>query len=147
MYLHPNYQIANLLFRYNLRSVANSTNSNIYDSYIANTFFFKFSHTYEAGKWNWTNSLIWAKAEETAKAGTQSYNHETNVLFSATQDQKDDLGIEIDSDFTYQWNTSVTLGGSLGYLMTGDYFAYTNTATENTVKDSYILRAFANIKF
>jgi hypothetical protein len=147
LYLHPNYQVANLLFRYNVRAVANSSENNIYDSYITNTFFFKFSHKYQAGKWNWTNSLVWAKAQETAKAGTQSYNHETNRIFTASFDQKDDLGIEIDSDFTYKWNTSVTLGGSIGYLMTGDYFAYTNTAAENSVKDSYVLRAFANIKF
>ncbi|EQC52359.1 hypothetical protein, partial [Bacteriovorax sp. DB6_IX] len=118
LYLHPNYQIANLLFRYNLNAVSDSSNNSIYDSYVTNTFFFKLSHTYEAGKWNWTNSVIWAKAEETAKAGTQSYDHDSNRIFTANFDQKDDLGIEIDSDFTYKWNTSVTLGGSIGYLMT-----------------------------
>src|SRR5690606_21473208 len=34
MYLHPNYQVANLLFRYDLRGIAG--NQNIYESYINN---------------------------------------------------------------------------------------------------------------
>ena len=146
LFLNPNFQIANVLFRYNTAAVSD-TNQNIYDSYVTNTFYLKFAHTYEAGKWNWTNSVIWAKAEEVAKAGENGYNHQTNKTFAATFNQEDDLGIEIDSDFTYKWNTSVTLGGSFGYLMTGDYYAYTNTAAKNTVKDSYVLKAFANVKF
>ncbi len=146
LYLHPNYQVANLLFKYNLNAVSDSS-QNIYDSYVTNTTFFKIAHRYDSVNWSWTNSLIYAKADEVAKAGENAFNHNKGKTFAASFDQKDDLGIEFDSDFSYNWNASVTFGGSLGYLMTGDYFAYNNTANPNVVKDSYVLQAFANIKF
>lgn len=146
MYLNPNYQVANLLFRYNLSAIADK-NQNIHDSYVHNATFFKASHIYDAGAWNWENSFVWAKADEVAKANSVSYNHTKNKNFTANADQEDDLGFELDSNIKYQWNTSVTIGGNFGYLFTGDYFAFNNTTEKNTVKDSYVLKAFANIKF
>ncbi len=146
MYLHPNFQIANILFRYNLAAVSDK-NQNIYDSYVSNVFYAKFSHIYNSGSWTWDNSVIWAKAEETAKKGSSAYNHTTSQYFTASYDQKSDLGIELDSNFKYQWNTAVTIGGNFGYFFTGDYFTYTNEATENTAKNSYALKAFVNVKF
>ncbi len=146
LYLHPNYQVANLLFRYNLYAVSD-TDQNIYDSYMTNATFVKFAHTYTAAKWNWTNSFIWAKADETAQAGASAYNHSTSEVFTANYTQEDDLGMEFDSNFNYLWNSSVTIGAGFGYLLTGDYWAYNNSDTPNSTKDTYLLQAFANIKF
>ncbi len=146
LYLHPNYQVANLLFRYNLYAVSD-TAQNIYDSYVTNATFVKFAHTYTTTKWSWTNSFVWAKADESAQAGSDAYNHSTSKKFTATFSQEDDLGIELDSNFNYMWNSSVTLGGNFGYLLTGDYWGYNDSATPNEAKDTYILQAFANIKF
>jgi hypothetical protein len=146
MYLHPNYQVANLLFRYNLSAIADNE-QNIYDSYVTNATYLKASHKYDNGKWTWVNSIIWAKASEVAKAGESAFNHRTNKTFTAVADQKDDLGFEFDSNYTYKWNSSVDFGLNLGYLFTGDYFAYNNTADPNTVKNTYVLSAFANVKF
>ena len=146
LYLHPNYQIANLLFRYNLNAISDS-NQNVWDSYVTNTTFFKLSHEYSGAGWSWTNSVIYAIANETAKAGESAFNHNNGKRFTANFDQEDDLGIEIDSNFSYDWNTSVNFGLNVGYLLTGEYFGYNNTATPNSAKDSYVLQAFANIKF
>ncbi|EQC43280.1 hypothetical protein [Bacteriovorax sp. Seq25_V] len=146
MYLHPNFQIANILFRYNLGAVADK-NQNVFDSYVSNVFYAKFAHVYNSGSWTWENSVIWARAEEVAKAGKSAYNHTNSKYFTANYDQKDDLGFEIDSNFKYQWNTAVTIGGNFGYFFTGDYFAYTNEAQENKTKNSYALKAFVNVKF
>jgi len=55
--------------------------------------------------------------------------------------------MELDLGFTYKWNSEVHLGGSLGYLFTGDYYAYTNTATKNEAKNSYAAQLRASISF
>ncbi len=147
MYLNPNYQVANLLFRYNMQAVGNSSTYSIYDSYINNATYIKLGSTYQSEKWKWDIAGIWAKADQTAQAGTTSYNHLTNKTFSANYSQKDDLGLEIDTGFEYKWNSEVTVGANVGYLFTGDYFAYTNTATENAVDNSYVLQLRTSINF
>ncbi len=147
MYLNPNYQVANLLFRYNLQAVANNNGYSIYDSYINNATYVKLGSTYQSEKWKWDIAGIWAKADQTAKAGTRSYNHLTNKTFTANYDQKDDLGLELDTGFEYKWNSEVTVGANLGYLFTGKYFGYTNTATENEVNNSYVLQLRTAISF
>ncbi len=147
MYLNPNYQVANLLFRYNLRGIADNANYNVFDSYINNATYLKLHAKYSTEKWRWNMGLIYAKADEVAIAGTRSYNHLRNETFTANFDQSDDLGIEIDSSFEYLWNAEITVEGQVGYLLAGDYFAFNNTATENVVNDSYILQLRTSIRF
>ena len=147
MYLNPNYQVANLLFRYNLRGIADNSNYNVYDSYINNATYVRFRAQYTTEKWRWDLAAIWAKADQVAQAGRTSFNHLRNETFTANFDQKDDLGTEFDSGFEYKWNSEITIGGRFGYLLTGDYFGYTNTATENEVDNSYILQLQAAISF
>ncbi len=147
MYLNPNYQIANLLFRYNLQAVADNNAYSIYDSYINNATYVKFGSTYQSEKWKWDIAMIWAKADQTAQAGSRSYNHQTNKTFTANYDQSDDLGYEFDTGFEYKWNSEVMVGANVGYLFTGDYFGYTNAATENPVDNSYVLQVKTAIRF
>ncbi len=147
MYLNPNYQVANLLFRYNLRGIADSGNYNVYDSYIHNATYFKFHALYSREKWRWNIGLIMAKADQVATAGQTSYNHLRNERFTANFTQDDNLGTEFDTGFTYHWNSEIAVEGQFGYLLTGDYFGYTNTATPNSVDDSYILQLRTSIRF
>jgi len=147
MYLNPNYQIANLLFRYNLQAVGDRT-QNIYDSYISNATFLKVAGVYNSDKWSWIAALIWAKANETAKNGSSSYNHTNNKIFTAQDTQSDDLGMEIDLNFDYHWNNAVNIGGSLGYLFAGDYYSYTNDpTTKNQAKNSFALQLRSSVEF
>ena len=132
VYLHPNYQIANLLFRYNLRAVNNPALS-VYDSYIVNATYLKFKLSYQTNKWTWDAAFIWATAEETAKDGMMAYNHQTGERETAQHDQKADMGYEIDLNFNYQWNNEISVGGLLGFLFTGDYFATPNSKAENSI--------------
>jgi len=148
MYLNPNYQIANLLFRYNLGAISNSANGNVYDSYINNATYAKVSAHYQTEKWKWDMAAIWAKADQVAKAGGQpAYNHLRNETYNSNFAQEDDLGLEIDSGFEYRWNSEITIGGSAGYLLTGDYFGYNNTATPNEIGNTYILQLRTAITF
>lgn len=147
MYLNPNYQIANLLFRYNLRAMNDPSNLNVYDSYITNATYLKFKTSYKAGRWLWKGALIYAKANEVASNGQLAFDHIRNKTFTAQADQADDLGVELDLDFDYQWNNEVSVGGSLGYLMAGDYYKFTNSSSPNSADDSILLQLRTTIDF
>lgn len=147
MYLNPNYQIANLLFRYNLRAMSDPQNLNVYDSYITNATYFKLRTSYQSGKWLWKGALIYAKANEVADNGKLAFDHIRNKTYTANADQADDLGIELDLDFKYQWNNEVSVGGSMGYLMAGDYYKFTNTSSPNKADDSLLLQLRTTIDF
>lgn len=150
MYLNPNYQIANLLFRYNLRAVSSQDGNiayNVFDSYVHNTMYAKAFASYHLEKWHWDFAVIWAKADQVAQLGKTAYNHTTNKTFTAAANQEDDLGTEIDINFKYLWNNEIHIGGGLGYLMTGDYYGFNNTTSPNQVKNSYVLQLNTAINF
>jgi len=147
MYLHPNYQVANLLFRYNTRAVSKKTDQdfNVYDSYMTNVQYLKLSGKYEIDKWAWEAAILYAKASETAEKDKAAFNHTTNKAYDAEATQESDYGMELDFNFKYKWNQEIHVDGGVGYLMTGDYFAFNNTATPNVAKDSYLLQIRASL--
>jgi len=147
MYLHPNYQIATLLFRYNLQAVSDSTVS-IYDSYMTNANYIQFGADYKTNKWVWSASALWAQAIEVAKNGKNFFNHETNILTNAAvKSQQDKYGLEIDLAFDYKWNTNVTIEGDVGYLLVGDYYKFTNTETDQNLHNSFVALLQAAVHF
>jgi len=147
MYLHPNYQIAELMFRYNMQAISD-TSQNVYDSYITNALYWKLFFEYSSGKWVWNAAIIGATAEETAVATKKAYNHLTNKIFTANTTQDDNLGIELDLGFNYKWNNEVTINSSLGYHKVGDYYSFSNEAgVSNVSKNSYAAKIGAAISF
>ncbi len=148
LYLNPNYQIANLIFRYN-RNAVGTTSQSIYDSSITNARYFKLRSSYSSEKWVFDSALIIAKAIETAKAGANAYNHTKNKIFTnAVGNQSDSMGTEVDFNAKYHWNKEVSIGSALGYFMPGDYFSYTNSATvTNQTKSSLLLQINTAVTF
>lgn len=138
LYLNPNYQVANILFRYNLHAV-NDGNQNIYDSYMTNAKFLKLTGVYELDSWKFELSYIYAKANEVAKQGSPSYNHENNKFFTANYSQGNRYGAEIDFNTNYKWNQNISLYANTGYLFTGDYYKFTNQNVQAKRKNSYSL--------
>nr|MBA2403975.1 hypothetical protein [Bdellovibrionales bacterium] len=133
-YLHPNYQIADLMFKYNYAAFTEGGKS-IFDSSITNTRFYKVHGHYKTDKWLWKGALIMANALETAEAGSRSYHHEESYSFASTEDQDDDLGFELDLGFDYKWNPNVTISGYYGYWKVGDYYSFTNGPEELSLKN------------
>ncbi len=129
MYLHPNYQIADLMFRYYYPAF-NEGGRSVFDSSITNTQYVKLGASYMTDKWTWKFAGIMATAQETAKAGTRSFHHEEQYSFKATEKQDKDLGMEFDLGFDYRWNPNVTISGYYGYWMVGDYYKFSNTTTK-----------------
>lgn len=124
MYLHPNYHVADLMFRYNYAAF-NEGNRSIFDSSMTNVRFYKFYANYKTDKWTWKGALIMANALET-NGGTRGYQHQEGYDFAITngKSQSKDYGYELDFGFDYRWNPNVTIGAYYGYWFVGDYWAY-----------------------
>lgn len=146
MYLNPNFQIANLMFRYNMMAVSDTSKS-LYDSYVTNVRFLKLTAVYQGESWTFITGLIYAKADQVATGSDYAYNHTKNVKFLSTQVQSDDLGYELDLNANYHWNTDTTVGFAGGYHFVGDYYGYTNTTSSNHAENSYVLQLSTIVKF
>ena len=128
VYLHPNYHVAELMFRYNYPSF-NEGGRSIFDSSITNARFYKVHGHYKTDKWVWKAAFVMANALETAEAGKRAYHHESNYSFDSDEKQANDLGFEVDFGFDYKWNPNVTISGYYGYWKVGDYYAFNDNAT------------------
>lgn len=125
-YLHPNYHVADLMFRYNYAGFTEGGRS-VFDSSIMNTRFYKLHANYKTDKWVWKGAFIMATAMETSESGKRSYHHEENYRFTnGGKKQDNDLGMEFDFGFDYKWNPNVTISGYYGYWKVGDYYAFSN---------------------
>lgn len=133
-YLHPNYQVADLMFRYNYAGFTEG-NRSVFDSSIMNTRFYKVNANYKTDKWVWKGAFIMATAMETSKGGKLSYHHEENYRFTnnSGKKQSNDLGMEFDFGFDYKWNPNVTISGYYGYWKVGEYYAFSNTTKDLSV--------------
>jgi hypothetical protein len=125
-YLHPNFHVADFMFRYNYAAFSEGGRS-IFDASIMNTRFYKFHANYKSDKWTWKTAFIMASAMETAQGGSRAYHHEESYSFDAGESQSDNLGWELDFGFDYRWNPNVTISGYYGYWKVGDYYSFTNT--------------------
>lgn len=150
MFLNPNYQIANLMFRYNFMAVANASGANaqnIFDGSITNTKFLKLSAEYASEKSLWSGAFIYATANEVASTGKQAYNHLANRTFTSNANQDSSYGFEIDLDYTYLWSNEVNFGFSTGYHFVGDYYAFNNQSNPNSTSNSYLVQFKSSINF
>ncbi len=134
MYLHNNYKIAELMFNYNLHAVADQR-FDVHNAAITNSTYAKLGLSYKRGLWNWKLGLLWAKANETAEASKQAWNHDLGYGYIAAANQDSDLGYEADLGFDYQWNPNLLLSGFLSYYAVGDYYAFTNTGSKLDTKN------------
>jgi hypothetical protein len=137
LYLNPNYQVANLLFKYNLMAVGNS-NYNIYDSYIVNSQFIKAYGQYDSDQFSWNFAVIYAKANQTAKVGS-SFDHLRNTQYTSASEQDSNYGIEIDLNGEYHWGPNSKISADFGYLITGDFYKYASTSgLDQGIKNSWV---------
>ncbi len=125
LYLHPNYHVAELMFRYNYAAFSEGGRS-IFDSSITNSRFYKFYGFYKTDKWTWKGSLIMAKALETADGIGEAYHHEEGYSYTDNAKQSNDLGFELDFGFDYRWNPNVIISWYYAYWKVGQYYAFTN---------------------
>jgi hypothetical protein len=146
LYLHPNFQVAELMFRYQLDGVENDQ-VNVYESSINNALYAKFGAQYKTGPWMWKWSWLMAKADQTARSGNRAFQHTQGYHFTAAADQSDDLGQELDMNFDYQWNPNLVLSGLFAYYFVGDYYAFNNTGSNQAQKNPMAVGLKLDLKF
>ncbi len=125
--LHSNYKIANILFHYNYANM--SSNTNVFDSGVNNANFVNLQAQFLTGSWTWKTALIMARANQ------------------AYSGQGKNLGTEVDLGFNYLMYPGVNLSFDFGYLMAGNYYAYTGTATELKLKNPMLGKLGISVKF
>jgi hypothetical protein len=78
-----------------------------------------------------------ATANEVAKSGASFFDHDkaAYVTSNANADQDSNLGMEFDAAFDYEWSPSIVVTGYVAHYQVGDYYAFTNSATELSVGD------------
>lgn len=127
MYLHPNFQVGELMFKYNFNAFNDST-KDVFNSSIVNATYAKLAANYSTDEWTWKFSALWAVANEVAEEGKEFYDHNVMKKVTANADQSKDLGYELGVAFDYQWNPNVVFSSHLAYHMVGDYYAFINDA-------------------
>jgi hypothetical protein len=134
------------MFNYNRNAVWN-TNQNIFDSSISNSTFLDLDLIHKNNLSTWTLGFTYAIANEVASTGSTAYNHSTGKTFTASFDQSDALGYEIDLNYNYKLSDETLIDLGLAYYSPGDYFAFTNTAEEVTPESTYLFKLGTTIRF
>ncbi len=143
MYLHPNYKLGQVMFKYNYHGFMDDT-YDVFNSSMVNTTYAQFYAHYSVDEWTWRLSAMWATASEVAKKGEQFYDHDKKALVTANADQADDLGYEANIAFDYQWNPNVIFSGHLGYHFVGDYYSFANDAN-NELETTNVMSTGMNL--
>ncbi len=154
MQFHRSYKLGQSLFNYNLGnfgpanpdSVPTSTAAtgtspavgqvtppsvSPYDSAITNAKYIMFSSEKRWEQWGLNFGVVWARANQSAKAGKDAFNHRTRSYFTSVADQGTNLGIEADIGTRYNWDDNISFGADLGMLFPGDFFKYYNSTSKS----------------
>lgn len=144
--LHPNFQVSNIMFKYN-RAAIWDTQENVFDSSISNATFFDLDLIHKNNLSTWTLGLTYGIANEVAQAGSAAYNHITGKTFTSAFNQDESLGLEVDLDYNYKLSEETLIDLSLAYYSPGDFYAFTNTSTEVSPASSYLFKFGTTIRF
>jgi hypothetical protein len=137
MFLHPNFNIAQILYRYDYNAFNNESNTNIFDASISNSTFLSSMQIIKQQPMDGTLPLLQRQLIRWRKTVVSFMIMKAIHFMTANGDQAGNLGLEFDAEFNYFWNPSITVSGFLAYLQTGDYFAFTNTGTDFELQDVY----------
>jgi hypothetical protein len=161
-YFHPNYQVANILFRYQLanfsqqNALIGSTDTvasqrSIYSSAITNAFYLSAGAKFKPSlRWTLNPSLTWARALQVAKSG-RTFLNSWDYSFAQNNtnaDQLANLGIEFDFNTKFEWDEKSDIRLETGMLFPGRFFSFDNTSSTNQANTPLILAAIRiGVKF
>ena len=160
-YFNPNYKLGLIMFNYQLRNFAgpNSQNnpgtaaaslSSPYDNPIVNANYLNVGGAYKTDKWRFKANYIVAGAREAA-AGTQGFfntwDHRYVGKAAAAPDQKTSLGWEMDYGLEFHWDEGFVLGADAGWFFPGEFYKFSNTATENNTNSVFATVFRAGVNF
>lgn len=154
MYLHRNYKLGQILFGYNLgnfgganpdsvgASTATQTYVTPYDAAVTNAKYLMFSSEKKWEQWSLVGGFIFGKANQTAQAGQDAWNHRTKQWLTAKSSQGNNLGMEFDLGTHYSWDDNIAFGVDVGMFLPGNYFKFINQVNREGAADTVTAGSF-----
>lgn len=150
LYFHRNYNIANIMFNYNLNGFGGNNPDDYtipnspYDTAVVNAKYLTLQTGTTGEQWSWYVRGVHARANVSASAGKDVFVHSRRAYEFANFDQETSLGWEFDLGGAFQWDESIRFGLDMGIWFPGDFFKFNNgnpnsalpEVVENTAKDS-----------
>lgn len=154
-YFNPGYKLGLIMFNYQFANFSGPTTLNNpgtsagalaspFDNPIVNANYLMWSAAYRANRWQFRGSWIYAKALETAGAGSRFYNTWTHqfVNFDANgtggvADQDSSLGWEMDYGASFFWDDHFRFDLDFGWYFPGDFYRFSNTSFQNPVSSVF----------
>ena len=141
-YFHQNYKIAMIMFNYAFQNFgqANNTNSSNtlgsnmrspFDNPIVNANYAAITGQMKTDRWNFHSTFALASAATTAGTGYffNYWDHKYYAYGAGTQGSL--IGWEMDYGATLKWDDNFELGLDMGFYFPGNYYTFSNTATDN----------------
>jgi len=90
-----------------------------------------------------------ARANETFRADSAfSFNNtQRKYVAGSGRDQGSSLGWEMDYGTSFQWDDSMQFGLDFGLFFPGEYFRFSNTATDNATDTVFAMVARVGVSF
>jgi hypothetical protein len=100
-------------------------------------------------KWTIKPAFAYAVAPRTAATGQYFYNYWTRTveLNNSGKDQGSSLGWEFDLGLTFQWDEYFTFSLDNGVFFPGNFYAFSNTPTDNATNPVFATSVRVGISF
>lgn len=149
VYLHKNYGLGLIMFRYNLYGLSANNPDNLsgnnlrspYDNPIVNATYVSVNPTYKLDKWSFQSNWVAAWADETAGSGQAFYNHNRRQFFKKTtgaKNQRSFMGWEIDLGAKFQWDENFFVSWTGGLFFPGPYWEFSNHGSLDVGVNSFM---------
>jgi hypothetical protein len=160
-YFNPNYHIAMIMFNYQLANFSRAqtlNNSNLspnqlgspYDNPIVDAQYISLAtHIKPWEKWTIRPTFAYAVAPKTASMGQSFYNYWTKTYQTnnSGKSQGSSLGFEFDLGLTFQWDEYFQFSWDNGFFFPGNYYAFSNTATDNATSTVFATSIRVGVNF
>jgi hypothetical protein len=161
-FFHPNYKLGLVMFGTQLAALSrlatlndpSATAANLaspFDNPIVNANYLNFGGSYSTDRWTFGGSLTFASARETAKSSSTHFYNTVSRQFeafgAAPFDQASFLGWEMDYGIGLKWDDHFTFQLDFGWFFPGDYFKFSNTATENAISSVFASAIRVGVNF
>lgn len=141
-YFHQNYRIAMIMFNYafqnfgapnnnNNPSTSASTIRSPFDNPIVNANYAALTGQLKSDRWNFHSTLAFATAASTAGTGYFFNYWDRKYYAYSAGSQGSFIGWEMDYGATLKWDDNFELGADVGFYFPGNYYTFSNTATDN----------------
>jgi hypothetical protein len=132
-FFHPDYRLGLILFNYQLANFASDNNTGApqgspFDAPITNAKYITAGAKYSLEKWDFRGKMIFALADQTARAGQKFMNSWTREMVDNVSgvDQESYMGTELDLGVSFKWDDALTFHADGGWFIPGQFYAFSN---------------------